>query len=234
MSAGVSIVLFIFAVILIYMGFAILKRKQFIDNIPTSKIRSIAMGLVEVKGRATANTVLMSPFLNKPCVFWAYKIEEYRSNGKNGGSWVTISVVQSTENFFVEDDTGKVEISPFMAELHINKGIKDVSSTKLSPVGLEFLKNANFNTGFLSRRKRVTEHILEKGDAVYVMGTAISKKEAGTNNADNIIIQRDKANFMIISDQEERILVKNLRIQTLLLLGIGSACLIGCVAIIVL
>ena len=55
---------------LFWKGFSWLKQKRLIENIPTSKIRSIAMGLVEIYGEVvpTQEKILKSPFTNKDCV----------------------------------------------------------------------------------------------------------------------------------------------------------------------
>ena len=74
---GVGIILFV-------KGFFWLRTKRMIENIPTSKIRSLAMGLVEIKGSVVAykKPLLKSPFQGKPCVWFRYMIQEYRKSGK--------------------------------------------------------------------------------------------------------------------------------------------------------
>ncbi|MDD5086676.1 MAG: hypothetical protein PHV16_02895, partial [Candidatus Nanoarchaeia archaeon] len=57
-------------VFLFWEGIKTLKHKRLIENIPTSKIRSLAMGLVEIYGEVVPayKEVLKSPFSNKDCV----------------------------------------------------------------------------------------------------------------------------------------------------------------------
>ncbi|MFH1770987.1 MAG: hypothetical protein ABH828_05545 [archaeon] len=95
-----------------------MKQKQMIENIPTSKIRSIAMGLVEIKGIAEPfrKKLLKSPFSEKDCVYYRYTVEEYRSSGKNS-RWVTIASGQSNDFFNLTDDTGTVLVDPKGAEV---------------------------------------------------------------------------------------------------------------------
>jgi hypothetical protein len=59
-------------------GFGKLKMKRFIEDTPTSKIRSLAMGFVEVYGKVTpiASGILKSPFGNIECIYFRYIVEE--------------------------------------------------------------------------------------------------------------------------------------------------------------
>ena len=65
-------IIFLIAGIISYLvGFYFLKRKHLIQNTPTSKIRSIAMGFVEIAGIVIPidnNTVFQSPFSDQKCV----------------------------------------------------------------------------------------------------------------------------------------------------------------------
>lgn len=58
---------------------------------PTSKIRSAAQGYVEFYGvlQAHNDAQLLGPLTRTPCLWWHYKIEEYRSNGKER-SWCVV------------------------------------------------------------------------------------------------------------------------------------------------
>ena len=58
-----------------FRGFKRLRRKRLIENIPTSTIRGLAMGLVELYGEARTKTPLKSPLTKADCVLYMYKIE---------------------------------------------------------------------------------------------------------------------------------------------------------------
>ena len=79
-----GIVLLIGGLVSFYNSLKNLKKKRLFENIPTSKMRSIAMGLVELKGKIKiANETLTDPFDEKDCVYWKVKIEEYVKRGKD-------------------------------------------------------------------------------------------------------------------------------------------------------
>jgi hypothetical protein len=219
------IVLIVVGVGLLMTGFHLMKRKSFIENIPTSKIRSIAMGLVEVKGKAIMDTYLKSPFLHKDCVFWKYTVEKYHSS-KNSSGWRVIRKGQSSETFYVKDDTGKVLVDPARAELYLNRDLRVTSLNKLSEEGKTFLISSGVSTSFFSGKKRFTEYAIEAQNNVYIMGTAMKNGFAGTTNTDSIVIKRNKANFMVISDKKENNLLKTLKWQTWGSL-LGGACSLG-------
>ena len=59
-------------VFLFYQGFKWMRQKQLIESTPTSKIRSLAMGLAEIFGEAipSEGKILKSPFSDKDCVYF--------------------------------------------------------------------------------------------------------------------------------------------------------------------
>ncbi len=57
-------------VYLFYRGFRMLQRKRLILNTPASKIRSAAMGLVEISGLATGPYTMAAPITGMPCYYY--------------------------------------------------------------------------------------------------------------------------------------------------------------------
>ena len=103
-----------------FWGFTRLRKKRLIENIPTSTIRGLAMGLVELTGKAKKKIKILSPFTNSDCTFYRYTIERYEKRGKHS-SWVTISKGDSCFSpFYLEDETGKVLVSPKGAEFFMS------------------------------------------------------------------------------------------------------------------
>lgn len=90
-------------------GFHFLRLKRHIENTPTSKVRSLSMGLVELQGKAVRKYALVSPLTQLPCIF--YRLRKYRRDSKN--NWRLSSSSDSGHvPFYLEDDTGKVTIDP--------------------------------------------------------------------------------------------------------------------------
>ena len=106
-----SIVGIIAGVYLFYKGFRNLWEKRLIENIPTSKVRSIAMGLVELQGTAIPELLLTGPYTKTPCVFYHIIIERLVRH-RNSSNWVKEFDIKTEIPFFIHDETGSVVIDP--------------------------------------------------------------------------------------------------------------------------
>ncbi|SHK06875.1 hypothetical protein SAMN04488513_1217 [Pseudozobellia thermophila] len=78
--------------------------------LPSSKIRSMAMGLVEVYGK----TVMLEPLISKikkvPCIGYIYKIDIIRTDNKGRTYYDNILTETQCNTFQITDDTGTVTI----------------------------------------------------------------------------------------------------------------------------
>lgn len=150
--------------IMFWSAFHFLRLKRQIENTPTSRVRSIAMGMVEVKGRALRRFALVSPISHTPCVF--YRLTKYRRERNN--QWKVTSVTSSHNvPFALEDDTGRVEIDP--AGCRVSAGTKQEGTQ--GQVGL-----MRYNDD--SDDKWVEEVIVD-GTLLYVLGYAQTKPHSG-------------------------------------------------------
>jgi hypothetical protein len=97
------------ATVLCWLAFACLRLKRFVENTPTSRIRSLAMGLVEVRGRAIRRYALVAPMTQGACVW--YRLRKYRRDSNN--RWQMTSESNSAHVPFVLDDgSGRVVVDP--------------------------------------------------------------------------------------------------------------------------
>ena len=157
-------------------GFKLFRKKQLIDNIPTSTVRAMAMGLVELSGRACRQTPLKAPFTQEDCVAYTYLIERYERREKSS-SWVTIAKGNSFQcSFDLEDETGRVTIVPHNVEFIVDAAYSFTTGWgKALPVNLiNFMtKNSIAYRGlFGNHTLRFTERSICVGDPIYVLGTA--------------------------------------------------------------
>ena len=122
-----AVVLAVIGVAVLFFGFRRLHKYRLIADTPTSKIRSMAMGLVELNGSAFAKNFLTAPFSDSKCVYYRYEIQEYRehtrrdSNGRvhRERRWETIASGERRAPFFAKDDTGEVYVDPGDAEFNV-------------------------------------------------------------------------------------------------------------------
>ncbi len=149
------------AVFFFISGFRLLQLKRLIQNTPTSKIRSIAMGRVEVHGNARRQYALFSPMTNIACIY--YRLVRYKRNSKN--NWVVSSITSSGHvPFWIEDETGRVSIDPSAATVkagHRQESM-DEGSTAFG--------------GFSSPDEKWVEEMIYDGALVYVLGEAQVKR----------------------------------------------------------
>lgn len=174
---------FCFGIWSFFWGFKRLRRKRLIENIPTSTVRGLAMGLVELKGVAESLSILKSPLTNSECVLYKYLVEEYRSSGKSG-RWVTIASGDSfLKPFWLKDETGKIMVLPQGAELILPCDYKfSMGIGRQIPANLiEFMgkNNISYKCWFGKRTLRFKEWFIQPNENVYVLGSA--KKTEGSN-----------------------------------------------------
>jgi hypothetical protein len=101
-------------------GFRIFREYRLLANTPLSRIRSLAMGRVEIQGIATGEKTLSSPLTRTPCFVYQVKIEKWES-GRGRGRWSHYWTDIRTVNFYIDDGTGKVLVDPGGAEYDLGR-----------------------------------------------------------------------------------------------------------------
>lgn len=161
------------AIVTFWYAFYFLRMKRQIENTPTSKIRSVAMGMVEVKGEAVRKYALLSPMSHTPCVF--YRLTKYQRRGRDY-QW-RITSVSSSNNvpFYIEDETGRVEVNP--AGCRVSAGSKQEGS----PGQIGLMKVVN------ETDEKWVEEVIIDGTLLYVLGFAAVKRREGPTLAEKKI-----------------------------------------------
>ena len=152
-------------------AFVLLGRKRLFEDHPTSNIKTMPMGVVELKGKARQKYQLVTPYSNKNCVYYSYKI--YKEVGSGDKRREKLIAQGDTRHipFYIEDDTGRVAVNPNGAI--IKGGLKwssyerDVKTSHNIIIGSSGL-SPNFGFGHL----RIKELRIEPGSNLYVIGYA--------------------------------------------------------------
>ncbi len=84
---------------MLYGGYERLKKKRLLENVPTSKVAGVTLGLNEIKGKAIGDPPLQAPLSEKDAVFYMYRIDEH---AKNRGS-------SSKSNWTIDPESDGVE-----------------------------------------------------------------------------------------------------------------------------
>ena len=216
-------------------GWMVHQRKRLIESIPTSTIRSLALGLVEISGHAQPEEhLLAAPFSGLPCVFFSYAVEEHIGSGKHA-RWETIANGTSEQPFFVSDTTGQVLVMPLGAELILpdERTYRNDWLGELPPTTIAGLNRLGVSTERWIGNKtlRCRETFLQPEEQVYVLGTAhehLGATELVENSA-RLYIGSSRDHEFIISDRSEKDLLSRLRWQVLAYGAGGLALAATCV-----
>jgi hypothetical protein len=233
-----GLIFFIVGICLFFFGLLSFKRKRLIENIPTSKIRAIAMGLVEIFGEVVPynKNVLKSPFSQMDCVYYTYTIEELRSSGKHS-HWVTIKKGWDYRLFYLKDDTGIVLVDPRDAKIDIPADNVFESSLFKDPP--EMVKQFLHTGGILfegalfgiNKTMQYTERFIALKDKLYILGTAtdnpLVEERTAQKGVEDIIIKKGiHEKLYYISDKTERDILRQYTIRLAIGFSIGSILII--------
>lgn len=157
-----------------YHGFRLLQRKRLIMNTPASKVRSAAMGLVEISGLANGPYSLTAPITGMPCYYYRTIAWEWKQQGKSS-NWVKAADESLHVPFYLEDNTGRVLVNPQGAELEIHRDFHDEFSQSLFSSNLGIPANV---TNFLlthdvstDTKIKVEEYCIKPKNALFILGT---------------------------------------------------------------
>jgi hypothetical protein len=167
------------------------RLKNRIENTPTSKARSAAMGMIEVHGQAKRLYALVSPISQLPCVY--YCLKKYQRRNRDN-QWRLSSVTSSGNiSFILEDDSGQIRIDPQGATL----------SPQHKTEGFPGQSNILFTSGQEANPyEKWQEEVLHEGCNLYVMGFAHAIKTNGSEPIHRRVAQklralkRDRAQLM--------------------------------------
>jgi hypothetical protein len=160
-------------------GFRTLRIRQLIQNTPTARIRSMAMGLVEVYGSVSPRSQVVAPFSGRPCAYWELDVSV---RGRRRGSWSVVHRDASGHPLYLRDTTGVALLYPHGATCKINFGVEEECSGLMLPeLYSQYLSQQHVGMGLWRLGQlRFRERVLEEGQRVYVLGTATPRANALT------------------------------------------------------
>lgn len=219
---------------------------QKINNTPTSKVRSAAVGLVELFGKAKCKEAVTSPVSKQRCTYFRILCEYYQP-GKHGG-WRSIYARETRSEFCLEDDSGSMLVDPKEGEVSIpadfksvghlsDKGFLGMQQQLLDPKVFSFLdENPNVKKAFnmhKDRNLRVTEWFIAEGDPLYVLGSAEPKKgPASAVGHENLVLKMGRDGILYISDSGEKKIAGDMRRTAWL--SIAGGALLGGIGLVLL
>ena len=214
---AMPLVFFIGGLTLFFGGLIKVKRDRLIENMPTSKIRSIALGLVEVYGKVVKHKkTLMAPLSGKECVYCRLSITEWR-RGRKRSYPHELRAKEKGVLFNIDDGTGKILIDARGANLEnlTRKLDIDISDeTDLSSTILDYCKMNEielFHKNGSKKRIEIKETYIPLGKDLYIMGIANKHKSDNSEPMQQkyIIGYQYRQKIFYISDKSETDILKN-------------------------
>ncbi len=110
-------VFFCASAVAFYESFRALRVKRWIDHTPTSKARSVAMGMAELRGTARRAYNLLTPLTSQACVHYRLRRYEKVATGDGNKERITGDTSCGPVPFYLDDDTGTVLVDPLGAKM---------------------------------------------------------------------------------------------------------------------
>ena len=212
-----GIMLLVIGLLIFFKSLKNLKMKRLFENVPTSKIRSLAMGLVELKGKIQVeDKILKDPFDDKECVYWRIHIQESVKRGKRR-KWVTRHKAKNQVPFLISDQTGSVLVH--LDGVNMNDVKRDnrydlatFFSDEIPPNVRDYCRKYNVKLkGWFGGKKRMRFVVtyLEPDDDIYILGNARPLLKNEQKDSKNVTAAIDRSNdgLFIISDKSEKELI---------------------------
>lgn len=191
------------------------RKKRLIDNLPTSRVEGVFIGLVELKGTAESEVPLTSFLAEKRCVYYRWKVEEewkrteqVQSRDKDGKittrtrttrGWKTVAEHEQQTYFYLRDESGAIRIHPQGAKIEALK-VFSQNCRKLEP--LYFDKGPAHGIANSTGLRRFTEYAIPLHQSLYLVGKA---RERDDIVAPEIVCDPESPMFLISTRSAEQI-----------------------------
>jgi len=190
------------------------RKQRLIDDVPTCKTAGVFIGLVEVKGTAESERPLTSFLTEQECVHYSYTVsEEWRrtvtetytdSKGetqtrtKIETGWDTVAHDSESTTFYLQDDTGLLQIQPTGAEID---GAQIFSRTCTRSDPLYYDKGPASSVLDSTGNRRFVESGIPLHCQIYVVGASRLRQDVV---APEIAEDRQAPMFLISVKSEEQ------------------------------
>ena len=219
-NPGLPIVFLIGGLSLFFGGLTKINRDRLITNMPTSKIRSVAMGLVEIYGKVSKyKDILTAPLSGKDCVYCRLSITEWK-RGRKRSYPVELRAKEKGVLFNLDDGTGEILIDARGANLeNLTRDINIDTRLDDNPITdtiLEYCKKHDidlYHKNGSIKNIELKETYIPIGQDLYIMGIASRNKykenESKPGENDNMIGYQYRQRIFYISDKSEKEILKN-------------------------
>lgn len=218
-------------------GFYRVRKAKMVADIPRIPIRSVALGMVTIKGKVEPDQMVPAPVSGRPCCFFKVRIEEW---DKDKNDWMPKVVDYDGPQFFLADETGRVLIDahyveglefdpPRTAVRVVDSEIPAGAAVPPAPSDSELMQYVSTKTAFDQRgekatglqdagvppvpaegRYQLTEWLVLPGQEYQVTGTCAENPNS-THEDDRVVIgMGERESTFIISSKTDANLATDL------------------------
>ncbi len=177
------------ALVCLIVAFRFFHKKRLIDDLPTSKVLGVFIGLVELKGTAESESPLTSRLAGVSCVLYEWHVDEHWSRTvvetyhdskgthtrtRHESGWKTVAKGSDSAPFYLKDDTGIIRIQPAGAKIEDNE-VFDKTVTRTD--ALYFGKGPANEIANTDHRRRFQETAIPLHTPLYVVGQARQRED---------------------------------------------------------
>ena len=194
-----------------YVWWRKMRFKRTLENVPTSKVQGVFIGMNEVKGKAECNSPLTTFLAQTEAVWYSYDVSEHwrrtrtytdskgRTKTRTESGWSTVASGGDLAPFDLRDDTGAILVDGNGADID---GFTVFSETCGRSDPLYYDKGPEHAIANSTGRRRFIETAIAPGDVLYIIGSAQLREDVA---APFIGHDRRDPYYMISVRSEEKI-----------------------------
>lgn len=174
------------------------RTARLIASTPPTPLSALTAGLHEVQGSIHGERTLISPLVERTCLYWRLLIEQRRQN-----NWETLVDRKESVTTWLDDGGGRIEIAVPEADViltrpeHVSGGIFGVPSAELSVLLTRLAESpANLQGPYV----RYREECFVQGDRLHAVGTVVESEGNWQ--------MRPEGDVYVLSDRDEAEVVR--------------------------
>lgn len=185
-------------------GIKTFKRIRLIKNIPTSKVRSAAIGHVEIKGKIESNDpFVFNPINGNPCAIYTVTAKEMNLNKK------IIRYISKGDSFIFVENKHKILVELRQVKTYFKVNKKILKEDESTPLLRRLLRDLRLDRKGLGKEYFLELMALDTGDEAYVIGNLNIKK--GLTNNQYLAIKNGQIGKTIISNLPESEIIEQIK-----------------------
>ncbi len=197
--------------LLMWRWWVAIRFKRTVENVPTSKVNGVFIGLNEVKGEVESEAPLTTYLTESPAVWYTWNVQErwsrtetYRdSKGRRKTrtrtGWSTVDSGGGSQPFHLRDETGSLLVRPKGADMEVRETLSHYCS-RSDP--MYYGKGPERTIPNSTHRRRFIERALRPGDATYILGPARLRKDVAAPVLEH---DPDERYFFITTKTEQQV-----------------------------